>query len=173
MLAIWVFGCTFGRKWFYALFPISLVDFHNSVREFLPMVVTFEILERRRRSACTSNPKNRPGAARPGRRKVGAVHSSRYEGKEKKADLCDYISSQIPDIADLLQEKSSTNHGGRRRKTTRYELKVSVNPNSSVCEIILPGTFLFRSDSVLRKGLGHGLKRHKSLHLPRVEKEEA
>lgn len=129
--------------------------------------------ERRRRSACTSNPKNRPGAARPGRRKVGAVHSSRYEGKEKKADLCDYISSQIPDIADLLQEKSSTNHGGRRRKTTRYELKVSVNPNSSVCEIILPGTFLFRSDSVLRKGLGHGLKRHKSLHLPRVEKEEA
>lgn len=44
MLAIWVFGCTFGRKWFYALFPISLVDFHNSVREFLPMVVTFEIL---------------------------------------------------------------------------------------------------------------------------------
>lgn len=129
--------------------------------------------ERGRRSACTSNPKNRPGAARPGRRKVGAVHSSRYEGKEKKADLCDYISSQIPDIADLLQEKSSTNHGGRRWKTTRYELKVSVNPNSSVCEIILPGTFLFRSDSVLRKGLGHGLKRHKSLHLPRVEKEEA
>lgn len=44
MLAIWVFGCTFGRKWFYALFPISLVDFHNSVREFLQILITFEIL---------------------------------------------------------------------------------------------------------------------------------
>lgn len=44
MLAIWVFGCTFGRKWFYALFSISLVDFHNSVREFLPIMITFEIL---------------------------------------------------------------------------------------------------------------------------------
>lgn len=127
--------------------------------------------ERRRRSTCTSNPKNRPGAARPRRRKVGAVHNSRYEGREKKADLCDYISSQIPEIADLLQENSSTIHGGSRRKTTRYELKVSVNPNSSVCEIILPGTFLFRSDSVTKKGSGHGLKRHKSLHLPRVKKE--
>lgn len=44
MLAIWVFGCTFGRKWFYALFPISLVDFHNSVREFLQILITFKIL---------------------------------------------------------------------------------------------------------------------------------
>lgn len=37
------FGCTFGRKWFYAPFPLSWVDFHISVREFLPIVIAFEI----------------------------------------------------------------------------------------------------------------------------------
>lgn len=37
------FGCTFGRKWFYAPFPLSWVDFHISVREFLPLVIAFEM----------------------------------------------------------------------------------------------------------------------------------
>lgn len=37
------FGCTFGRKWFYAPFSLSWLDFHISVREFLPIVIAFEI----------------------------------------------------------------------------------------------------------------------------------
>lgn len=36
------FGCTFGRI-FYAPVPISLMDFHISVLEFLPIVIAFEI----------------------------------------------------------------------------------------------------------------------------------
>lgn len=43
MLAIWAFGCTFGRKWFNVPFPLSWVDFHISVKEFLPIVIAFEI----------------------------------------------------------------------------------------------------------------------------------
>lgn len=54
----------------------------------------------------------------------------------------------------------------------RYEFKVSVNFNLSVCEIILFGIIFFCFDSVLRKGLGYGLKRYKLFYLLRVEKEE-
>lgn len=54
----------------------------------------------------------------------------------------------------------------------RYEFKVSVNFNLSVCEIILFGIFFFCFDSVLKKSLGYGLKRYKLFYLLRVEKEE-
>lgn len=36
------FGCTFGRKWFFGKFEPQWLNYHISVREFLPIVIAFE-----------------------------------------------------------------------------------------------------------------------------------
>lgn len=126
--------------------------------------------DRRRRS--TSNPKNRPGAARPGRRR-GRVYNAEDAGIENRTlGLSEYISSQIPEVANLLQPGNSLSNNERSKwSRKKYELKVSINPKSSVCEIILPGTILFPCDEVTKIIKKNGLKRHRSLHLPRFGEE--
>lgn len=100
--------------------------------------VESDVENERKRS--TSNPRNRPGAARPRRCRVGAISNTAEYSGEHKMDIHDYILSRLD--ADSLLAKPSTRSDENNQTRRKFELKVSVNPESSVCEIILPGSFL-------------------------------